>query len=436
MISKPSNIEAEAQLLVTILKNKDRAYDAMERISSDAFLDDRHQKIFQACESLLNKNLSITKIGLIEELKKLEFFEFDYIEELTKLQPINFEQNIEIVSGKALLNNMSSLGMDMVAEAGDDSADGMELLAKYSKKIDSLSNIKQKNIKKIGEIAIEYAKKADEIIKSGNKITGVRSGYAQVDHTIGGFHNSELIILAARPSVGKTTFAMNIAKNALKDNIGVAFFSLEMGEESIGQKFISMQSKINSNKLRKYNVKDEFELLLKTTQELRADNINIIDCPGLTTFDLRCKVRYLKNKENVGLVIIDYLGLLKLRKKRIENRLQEVSEIVRDVKAIAKDLDIPIILLAQLNRKLEDRVDKSPVLSDLKETGEVEQTADVVMFLHRADYFDKTKEATDSAGNPLPSKVDIFVEKNRNGPTGACALMFDKKISKFYSIDS
>jgi len=268
-----------------------------------------------------------------------------------------------------------------------------------------------------------------KVYDTEEKILGISSGFKDLDQILSGFQPSDLIILAARPAMGKTALVLNFALNiATQANIPVAMFSLEMPKEQIAMRLLSSEAKIDGARIKTANmIEHEFKSLTQALGRLSDAPIYIEDSPELTPLDLKAKTRRLKNEVDIKLVIIDYLQLMKSGKKRVENRFQEVSEIVRELKAFAREMQIPVIALSQLSREVDKRPDTVPRLSDLRETGEIEQTADVVMFIHRPDYYEHSSETI--------SLTSIYVEKHRHGPTGKVDLMFKKDISRFYSTE-
>ena len=286
----------------------------------------------------------------------------------------------------------------------------------------------QEDFVKLKDILMPVMDSIEKVYDTDNKILGIPTGFKDLDALTSGLQPSDLIILAARPAMGKTTLAMNIALNAATmHKVPVAVFSLEMPKEQLAFRLLATESRIDSSRLKTANLLDhEYKDLTRALGKLSETPIFVDDTPAISPLELRAKTRRLQMECDLGLIVIDYLQLMRLGKKRIESRFQEVSEIVRDIKAFARECRVPIIALSQLSRDVEKRQD-GPKLSDLRESGEIEQTADLVLFIHREDYYATN---TDKA-----SHAKLLIAKHRNGPTGAVDLVFRKDISRFYSSD-
>ena len=283
---------------------------------------------------------------------------------------------------------------------------------------------------KIDAVIKNVLDKIDSLYGKNQSITGVPTGYADLDNMTAGFQNSELIIIAARPSVGKTAFALNIAQDvAIRSKVPVAIFSLEMSKESLAQRMLCAEAEIEQQKLKTATLSDTgWKKLTRALGRLSEAPIYIDDSASMSSTEIRAKARRLKLERGLGLIIIDYLQLMRGNKSRVENRVQEISEIARSLKVMARELECPVVALSQLSRAVEQRPDRIPRLSDLRESGEIEQTADLVMFIHRDDYYNPQSERGNIA--------EIIIAKQRNGPVGQVELVFRKEIAKFASKES
>ena len=304
-------------------------------------------------------------------------------------------------------------------------------------------NSRQTGLKSISDVLQESINHVSELSSQDSEITGLSTGYAQLDEMTTGLHKDELVIIAARPAVGKTAFVLNIAQNvATRTDNTVAIFSLEMGAESLANRMLCAEGNINANHLRTGQLtQDEWQSLFIATGALSNASIYIDDTPGIKVAEIRARCRRLaKEKGNLGLIVIDYLQLIE--GSNPDNRQQEVSEISRQLKKLAKELEVPVIALSQLSRGVEQRQDKRPVLSDIRESGSIEQDADIVSFLYRDDYYehDEDSEDNNNPGNNQDddgsnaSEVEVIIEKNRSGPRGTVKLLFAKSYNKFTSI--
>ena len=326
--------------------------------------------------------------------------------------------------------------------AGNDKIE--DQLDRAEQEIMSVSeNSRQTGFKSISDVLQESINHVSELSSQDSEITGLSTGYAQLDEMTTGLHKDELVIIAARPAVGKTAFVLNIAQNvATRTDNTVAIFSLEMGAESLANRMLCAEGNINANHLRTGQLtQDEWQSLFIATGALSNASIYIDDTPGIKVAEIRARCRRLaKEKGNLGLIVIDYLQLIE--GSNPDNRQQEVSEISRQLKKLAKELEVPVIALSQLSRGVEQRQDKRPVLSDIRESGSIEQDADIVSFLYRDDYYEHDEDSDDNnnQGNNQDddgsnaSEVEVIIEKNRSGPRGTVKLLFAKSYNKFTSI--
>jgi len=432
---QPQDLESEQSLLGSLLLSKDAVALVIGKIQSSHFYRDAHGWIFEAILNLFQKNQPIDLITVSNELKKTDKLEASggrsYLIELTEIVPTssNAEYYSDIVIEKALLRQLIKAGSDMVKEAYDDTNDPKDVIDHAQQSILELSKSSVKdNFVPLKTVVNTVFEQIQETSTSGGKLVGVPSGFADLDKLTSGFQKGDLIILAARPSCGKTCLALNIAQNvAIQHKMGVAIFSCEMPAEQLAMRMLCSESKIDSTKIRSAKLADnEYRDLNMGFGRLSEAPIFIDDTATISPLDMRAKCRRLQQAADIKLIIIDYLQLLKGSKKRPESRYHEVSEIVREIKAFAKESSIPIIALSQLSRDIEKRQDKRPMLSDLRESGEIEQTADLICFLHKPDDYDPN--------NMNFANVQVVVAKHRNGPIGDINLGFRKNISNFVSV--
>jgi replicative DNA helicase len=435
----PQDLEAEQSVLGSMMISKTAIALAMGIAKPEYFYREAHALMYKAIISLNQRNEPVDMVTVSSELKKMDALEIiggrGYLAEVIDTVPTasNVEKYAAIVREKAILRKLIDAGSEIVGQAFDAQHDLAEVMDSAQK---TITDISRENVRddfvKLKSVLNDVFDNIQNTYGNDEKVLGVPTGFSDMDALTSGFQKSDLIILAARPAVGKTTLALNFAVNAaVNKKMPVAIFSLEMPKEQLAMRLLSYQAKIDSKRLRTANLLEhEYKSLNMAFGKLGDAPIYIDDNPGITPMELRAKCRRLQMEADVRLVIIDYLQLMRGSRKRIENRFQEVSEIVREVKGFAKESKLPIIALSQLSRDVEKRTgdDKRPRLSDLRETGEIEQTADLVMFIHREDYYDQ------SADNFSPTK--IVIAKQRNGPTGDVELMFNKAISRFEQVDS
>jgi len=403
------------------------------QIQPDDFYVSRHSELYKAILSLYQKNEAIDVVTIVDELNKLNTLEKaggkEYTVDILNAVPTaaNVHYYVDIVKEKSILRKMIASGTSIVSKAFEDSEETDELLNGAIKDFMEISKSSTENdFSKLGDVVNNVWDNISESYGKEDQILGVPTGFKDFDLLCSGFQPSDLIILAARPAMGKTTLAMNFALNAgLQSDTGVAVFSLEMPKEQLALRMLSSEAKVDMSRLRTANIAEqEYRGLAKALGRLDNAPIFIDDTPGISPMQLRAKCRRLMMEHDIKMVIIDYLQLMRIGRKRIESRFQEVSEIVREIKAIAKELNINIIALSQLSRDVEKRgTDALPKLSDLRESGEIEQTADMVLFIHRDDYYDSSNTKTGLA--------NLIIAKQRNGPTGKVELVFRKDVSRF-----
>jgi len=429
----PQNIEAEKALLGCMLIDENARIKAFETVKKDFFYAPAHQQIFSSMVKLFERNERCDLITLTNQLKldgKLEEIGgIEYLTEIAEFVPTaaHIDEYIKIVKDKYILRSLISNATQIISEASSEPDDVEELLDKAESLIFEISQHKiEKEAYLLKELIKENLEVIEDIQNRKGLITGLPTGYVDLDRYIGGLHPSEFIIIASRPGMGKTALATNIALNlaAGGEQIPILFFSLEMSKEQLVQRILCCEAKINSKKLREGILSDkEIAKLLLAAGQLEKAPIFIDDTPSLTVFELRARARRLKAKEDIKLIIIDYLQLMK-GTRRTENRQQEITEISASLKSLARELNVPVIAISQLSRATEQRENKKPHLSDLRESGSIEQDADLVLFLYREDYYNKDDP-------DIQGISEIIIAKQRNGPTGSVNLTFIKEFTRF-----
>ncbi len=411
---------------------------ALETLKSDDFYREENKLIFSAMLNLYTRSEPIDLITVKDELVSIGKFEvcggIEYIADLTEKVPTtaNAEQYIKIVEEKSILRNLIKTSNELVDLGYDQTLEVDEIVERAEKSVFNLmKNRNQKGYTPIKEILVETFANLEKLYNQKEHITGIPTGFADLDYKTAGLHGSELILVAARPAMGKTAFALNIATNAaVKSNIPVAIFSLEMSKEQLVTRILSSETMIDSNKLKTGKMEEEdWTKLAEGLGPLSESEIYIDDTPGISITEIRAKSRKLKLEKNIGLIVIDYLQLISgSGSKKNGSREQEISEISRSLKILAKELDIPVIALSQLSRAPEQRKDDHrPMLSDLRESGAIEQDADIVMFLYRDDYYNQDSEQKNIA--------EVILAKHRGGSTGTIELLWLGSYTKFVSIE-
>ncbi len=434
----PQNLEAEASLLGAILIDSDAIVKIADTISGNDFYDPRHQRIYEAVISLYEKHHAIDVLTLNDQLKNTGFLDDiggpSYLTELTNFVPTaaHVEQYAEIVAQKALRRRLIKASQGIVSLGFDESKVLQELIEEAEA---SLFEVSQQHIKQdvvsLESILTESFDRLDELHKDKNKLRGVPTGYGDLDAMLAGLQRSDLFILAARPSMGKTALALNIAHNvAIQSKQAVLVFSLEMSKEQLVDRLLAMESGVDAWNLRTGNLSDaDFEKIGHAMGTLSEAPMYIDDTPGITVGELRTRARREAHQRPLGLIIVDYLQLMSgSRSSGDGNRVQEISEISRGLKGIARELNVPLMALSQLSRSVESRSPQIPQLADLRESGSIEQDADIVAFLYREDYYNPETERKNF--------IDILIKKHRNGPTGGVELFFDRDHQKFRSLDT
>lgn len=436
---QPQNTEAEASLLGALLIDSDAIVKIADTVKSDDFYEARHQMIYAAIMSLYENHEAIDVLTLSDRLKGEGHLDSvggpAYLTELTNFVPTaaHVEQYADIVAQKSLRRRLIAASKDIGNLGQDESKQLRELIEEAETRLFEVSqqHVKQSVIS-LETILAESFDRLDDLHKDKAKIRGIPTGFRDIDEKLAGFQRSDLVILAARPSMGKTALALNFAHNvAVQSNQPVLMFSLEMSKEQLVDRLLAMESGVDAWALRTGNLTDsDFEKIGQAMGTLSEAQIYIDDTPGITISDLRTKARREAHQRPLGLIIVDYLQLMSGagRYGNEGNRVQEISEISRGLKGVARELNVPVLALSQLSRSVENRSPQIPQLADLRESGSIEQDADVVAFIYREDYY-----------NPETDRkrlTDIFIKKHRNGPTGAVELYFDNEKQRFRSVDT
>ena len=444
----PQNIEAEQAVLGAVFLSPDALADAMEFVEADDFYRRAHQILVQTMIDLNDDGEAIDVLTVNSRLEMNNQLDdvggVAYIAELASSVPTaaNIGYYAKLVAEKAVLRRMISAATNIITQAKEQDEPVSQLLESAERQIMEVAeNRTQSGFKEIGKVLTDSLDEIDKLSKQEEDITGLATGYRDFDHMTAGLQPDNLIILAARPAVGKTAFALNIAQNiGTSTDKTIALFSLEMSAESLVNRMICAEGSISANHLRTGQLDNqEWANLIVAVGALSKTNIYIDDTPGIKMSEIRAKSRRLaKEKGNLGLIVIDYLQLIEGSNK--ESRQQEVSEISRQLKKLSTELSVPIIALSQLSRGVEQRQDKRPVLSDIRESGSIEQDADIVAFLYRDDYYEradgeeKDDDNEDEIQNQDVGEVELIIEKNRAGARGTVKLLFIKSYNKFANI--
>ena len=438
----PHNLDAEKAVLGALLTNGSNMGAVVDTVTSilksEDFYRDAHRIIYDAILEIVQANKTADFITVGEELDRRKRLDavggLAYITSLANESvSYNVEEHAKIISEKAQLRRLIDAGNKIVGMtyAGED--EPTAILNKAEQMVLDVSGQTQSesSFAAIGEVVLSNLDKLNALQQHDGAITGVPTGFKDVDHIFNGLQKSDLILVAARPAIGKTAFTLNIAQNVtmLYDKT-VAFFSLEMGKEQLVGRILSSVAGVSSEKLRRANMDPaDWEKVIAAADRMSKSKLFIDDTPGLTVQDMRSKLRRLKVEHGLDLVIVDYIQLMQGRNagKGSENRQQEVSEISRNLKLIAREFNVPVIALSQLSRSVESRPDKRPVLSDLRESGSLEQDADIVIFLYRDKYYDENSEKGDNA--------EVLIRKNRNGSVGTVELQFVGELTQFRDVE-
>ncbi len=419
-----------------MLTDKDAISSALEVLKAEDFYREDNKLIFEAIVNLYNRAQPVDIITLKTELQSMKQLEavggLEYIAQLPDKVPTtaNVEQYIKIVEEKSALRALIKTANDLINLGYDQTQEVEDILDTAEKRIfDVIQNRNQKGYSAIKDILVDSFTELEQLYNQKQHITGIPTGFADLDYITAGLHPSDLVIVAARPAMGKSAFALNIATNAaVRANKGVAIFSLEMSKEQMTNRILCSEAMVDSNKVRTGKIEDDdWTKLAEASGALSTSQIFIDDTPGISVMEIRAKCRKLKLEKNIGLVVIDYIQLVQGSSKKNSSREQEISEISRSLKILAKEIGVPVIALSQLSRSVEQRPDHRPMLSDLRESGAIEQDADIVMFLYRDDYYNEDSEKKNIA--------EVILAKHRAGSTGTVELAWLGSYTKFANLD-
>lgn len=432
----PQNIDAEQAVLGAIFLEPASMTVTSEVLIPEDFYRSSHQRIYTVMLKLNDHGKAVDLITVSEELSASKNLEeiggVSYLSELAGSVPTaaNVEYYVRIVEEKSLLRRLIRTATNIAQEGYSREDEVEELLGEAEKNIMEVAQRKNAGaFQNIKDVLVRTYDNIEVLTNRKGDVTGIPTGFTELDRMTAGFQRNDLIIVAARPSVGKTAFALNIAQNvATKTEENVAIFSLEMGAEQLVMRMLCAEGNINAQNLRTGSLTDEdWRKLTMAMGSLSNAGIYIDDTPGVRIGEIRSKCRRLKQEQGLGMILIDYLQLIQGNGRSGENRQQEVSEISRSLKALARELQVPVIALSQLSRGVEQRQDKRPMMSDIRESGSIEQDADIVAFLYRDDYYDKESENKDI--------IEIIIAKQRNGPVGTVSLAFVKEYNKFVNLE-
>lgn len=432
----PHDIEAEQAILGSMLTDKDAVISALEVLREDSFYREDNKAVFSAIQQLYNKNEPIDIITVKAELVEQGNFEriggIEYLAGLPERVPTtaNVEKYIKIVEEKAMLRSLIQMANEFIALGYDEAEEADSILSAAEKAVYDLSQKKNtKGYTALKDILVENFNKLEELYNQKGNVTGIPTGFIDFDKKTAGLHNSDLIILAARPAMGKSAFAINLAANvAIKAKKGVVIFNLEMSKDQVGNRILCSEALVDSNKIRTGLLEDNDWMKLASALTTLSDApIYIDDTAGISITEIRAKCRKLKLEKDIGLIVIDYLQLIQGNAGKNASREQEISGISRSLKILAKELNVPVIALSQLSRSVESRTDKRPMLSDLRESGAIEQDADIVIFLYRDDYYNQDSEKKNVA--------EVILAKHRGGSTGTVEMAWLPSYTKFADLD-
>ena len=439
--SAPWSPDAEQAVLGAMLLDQDAALKAAELLDHSVFYREAHRRLFRAMVALTEQRVVIDHVTLRDELLRRNELDsaggVEYLAELVDsvATPANLEHHAKILREKSILRRLIEASTGIIQSAYEGRLGANELLDQAEGRIFRISQERRTDgFMRIKEMLWPAMERIETLHRSGTAVTGVPSGFADLDGLTSGFQRSELIIVAARPSMGKTAFCLNIATNAAHKGHGVAIFSLEMSKDSLVQRMLCAEAMIDSQAVRQGRIRDsDYPKLARASGILQQCPIWIDDSPSLTLLEMRGKARRLRAEAEVGLIVVDYLQLMR-SPEYSDNRVQEISDISRSLKALARELEVPVIALSQLSRASEQRGgDKTPMLSDLRDSGAIEQDADVVIFIHRPEMYKDLREKAETAGQNIEGLADIHLAKHRNGPTGNLKLQFHKAFTRFDS---
>lgn len=432
----PQNIEAEMSILGSCFLSTYALDKVCEELTSDMFYCEANKKIFESIYSLHQNKIPLDSTTLINEIEKHENINsiggIEYLSEVidSVITAANIDYYIDIVREKSLRRKLVEVSTSITTSAFDEETDTNEVIDDAEKNIFNVTKSRKTGeFKTINDVMKTTQQRLEDLAKNDKEITGIATGFYDFDKLTSGLHENELIIIAARPAMGKTAFAVNLAVNAaINSKKNVALFNLEMSAEQLAMRMISAQGGIDQNKLKTGRLEhNDWKKVNEAMSELSETNLYIEDTSGISVSEIRAKCRRLAAQgPGLGLVVIDYLQLIEGSSKYAGNRQQEVSEISRSLKTMAMELSVPVIALAQLSRSVELRENKRPIMSDLRESGSIEQDADIVAFLYRDDYYNKSASEQTNI-----SVTELIIGKHRNGNTGTIELLFERNMSNF-----
>lgn len=440
----PHNLEAEMSVLGAILQSNDALLKCLELLQPTHFYRDAHRKIFAAAQDLFQRSEPVDLITITNELRRRGELEdigsAAFLASLVEAVPTaaNVTYHARIIRDKALLRQLIDVATDIVGLGYGDQDEADEVLEQAEQAIFEISEDRvRRSFLPLKSILKDAFEQVEKLFDRKTQVTGVPTGFSELDKMTAGLQPSELIIIAGRPSMGKTSFALNIARNAaIEEGLPVGIFSLEMSKEQVVQRMLSSEAEVDSNRLRTGFLREsDWPKLTNAAGRLSEAPIFIDDSAAISVIEVRAKARRLKAEQKIGMVVIDYLQLLSGR-LRAENRQQEVSEICRALKAMAKELKVPVVALSQLARRTEEREEGRPQLSDLRESGAIEQDSDVVIFLYRPGYYRARRAGKEgTVDQERDTKTEVIIAKQRNGPTGKVELAFLREYVKFGLFD-
>lgn len=436
MKTLPQSIEAEQSVLGSMILERSAIAQAAEGLNEDDFYRDSHKVIFRTIIEMFRKDMAVDLVTVLEDLKSTDLLDraggVSYVTEISASVPTtaNVGSYIKIVEEKSTLRKLIRASSEIIEEGYNNQSNVDGVLDKAQKSIFDIAEKKSSNdFEPLSQVLERGFIEIERLFNNKGEITGVSSGFIDLDAKTSGFQKGDMVLVAARPSMGKTTFSLNIAENAaLRAGKSVVIFSLEMSKEQLAYKLLCSEANVDMLKLRTGNLDDkDWENIARATGPLSKAKIYIDDTAGVSVMEMRSKCRRLKMEYGIDMILIDYLQLMS-GSSGSESRQQEVSEISRSIKALAKEMECPVIALSQLSRAPEQRADHRPMLSDLRESGSIEQDADVVMFLYRDEYYNKETEEKNMA--------ECIIAKQRNGPVGTVKLAWLGQFSKFGNLDN
>ncbi len=429
----PHNTEAEKSVLGSAMLSKDALADVIDEVAPDDFYDAAHREIFQVMIELFRNNVSVDIVTVCEELKKRKSLEMvggrAYIATLSSVAPstTNAAEYAKIVAEKSSMRQLIQTAEDIREKGYEESMEASDILDYAEKGIFEIAQKGQKrDFAPIKEVLIENIAMIDKAIQAQGKIVGLSTGFKRFDEVTSGLHPSDLVIIAARPAMGKTAFVLNIAKNAaVKSGASVLIFSLEMSKAQLGQRLLSIESRVEMQKLKTGNIeRNDWDRINMALDSLSKTNLHIDDTPDISVLEMKNKCRRLKAEKGLDLIIIDYLQLMKGEGRSSDSRQQEISNLSRYLKLLAREMDCPVLVLSQLSRAAEQRQDHRPILSDLRDSGAIEQDADMVVFLYRDDYYNPDD-------SEKPGICEVNIAKHRSGPTETIDLAWVARYTMF-----